>query len=183
MAKPSNPQAPSLLVYAAPTASLVVGVPGRATFGALERATAVFDDYTKRTRKGLKKDVAAPFRVTATLCGDVSKASDDTEVAFVVGVVVATTPKGSIEINAAEVRQALTVVGRRWLTLDAFEDAELAVEHAYAGWLVASGPKAKARIVYESPTAAGAVVTASTSKPGEFDAQAAALEDCFMIAS
>lgn len=171
-------------MYDTPTASLIAGVPGRASFGALKEATAVFDDYTKRTRKGLAKNVAAPFRVTATLCGDASQLSDDSMVDFVVGVIVAKAVQGTpSEFDSFDVRKALSLIGKRWLTLDAFLDAELQVEHAYEGWLVASGPKASARIVYDKPTSKKAMVSASAHEPGAFNAQQAAGETCFLIAN
>ncbi len=77
-------------------------------------------------------------------------------------------------------RQALIVIGRRWLTLHAFEEAGLAVEQDYQGWLIAAGPGASARIALGSATSKKAAVTATHKKPGAFDAQKHAWDDCFL---
>jgi len=53
---------------------IVAGVPGCASLGTLKGAIAVFDAYTKLTRKGLTKEIGAPFRVGAHVYGDLSLA-------------------------------------------------------------------------------------------------------------
>jgi hypothetical protein len=177
MAKPSEK---FLFTYEEPTAVVVAGIQGRAPLATLQGAVAVFDDYTKRNRKGLTKAIGERFRVGAHLFGDLTGA----EVSFIVGVPVAAAKAGApIQLNSAQVREGLTVIGRRWLSLDAFGSGGLEVEEDFQGWLIAAGPKATARIAIGSADGKKSAATATAKKAGAFDAQKHSYDSYFLVAT
>jgi hypothetical protein len=170
MSRASRPEEPSWYAFDVPTASFVAGYRGHVTWADLQRLPPVLRDYTKLLRKGLKKAVAEPFRATVTIGGSAPGASEASELSVVVGTRIGTVSDTKpVEISAFQIRQALQMIRRRWISFDVFEEAGLQLEDTLTGGLVASGPKASARLLFDRPDAKRAAVRATANEPGAFD--------------